>query len=185
MYLEGKKSPSLYKSLHEIFSSAATLGRSRSWVVESAIMPADHESLISAKLWKVFVTVAQDRQNGALDKDKLLKSLKGWNRRGLFGTLQSIKMKSKWRWLKSQMERKILNFLKYEKHVTSEGKFLPSAIVPASTPLLTGPRPLCLPCVSAALSWLQGLLLGPLSSPHLTRPCNRSNCPPLPSWRCL
>lgn len=46
-------------------------------MAEWAIMPADHESLISSKLWKVFVTVAQDRQNGALDKDKLLKSLKG------------------------------------------------------------------------------------------------------------
>ena len=157
-----------------------TLGRSRSWVAEWAIMPADRESLISSKLWKVFVTVAQDRQNGALDKDKLLKSLKGWNRRGLFGTLQSIKMKSKWRWLKSQMERKILNFLKYEKHVTSEGKFLPSAIVPASTPLPTGPRPPCLPCLSAALSRPQGPLPGPLRSPH-----HRSNCPPPPSWRCL
>ena len=46
-------------------------------MVEWAIMPADHESVVSVKLWKVFVTVAQDRQNGALDRDKLLKSLEG------------------------------------------------------------------------------------------------------------
>lgn len=46
-------------------------------MVEWAIMPADHESVVSVKLWKVFVTVAQDRQNGALDIDKPLKSLEG------------------------------------------------------------------------------------------------------------
>lgn len=87
---------------------------SGSWVVEWAIMPADHESLISAKIVKVFVTVAQVRQwsFGQRQTIKIAWGMKQtrpiWN--------ASVYKDEVWveMWLKSQMERKILKLLKYE-----------------------------------------------------------------------
>lgn len=89
-------------------------------------------------------------------------------------------------WLKSQMERKILKLLKYEKHVTSKGKLLPSAIVSClHTSAHTGPRPQCLsPHVSSSeLAPMSTAGLPELSPPHST--LYTSHRPLLPSWRFL
>lgn len=81
-----------------------------------------------------------------LDKDKLVKWLKGQSRLGLTGMPKSIKVKSKWR-----CGRKILKFSKHENHFTPEGKLWPSMSIS------------CLYDLAHIVSWFQFLFPSLLS----------------------
>lgn len=96
-------------------------------MAEWAIIPAYYESLLSVESGKVFVIIAQDWHNGAAGQTTKMVQGTEWTRLNWNAYVYKGEVQVEI-WLKSQIERKILKFSKYEKHFSPEEKIQPITI---------------------------------------------------------